>query len=69
MLADGDRIEFPPSLHFDFDYRAAIANGAIEQIMLSADCDKAKLASHFAQLGMSNIGFSDPAIFPQNVDT
>ena len=69
VLADGSRIEFPPSLRFDFDYRAAIANGAIEQIMLSPDCDKAKLASHLAQLGMSNIDFSDPAIFPQTVDT
>jgi hypothetical protein len=37
-LADGSLMEFPPSLTFDFDVRAAIASGAITEIKHSADC-------------------------------
>lgn len=48
-LADGSRIEFPPHLRFGFDYRAALASGAIEQILRSPDCDPDFLEAQLAR--------------------
>jgi hypothetical protein len=52
MLADGREIEFPPTLQLAFDYRRAFAEGAISQILLAPDADRAKLTEELCQLGI-----------------
>jgi len=39
FVLHGGTINFPDSLQLDFDLRTAIANGTIQQILYSADCD------------------------------
>ncbi len=39
VLADGSTMNFPDSLHMDFDFRAANTDGTIQQILCAQDCD------------------------------
>ena len=42
-LHSGSRMEFPSSLQFGFDFRGAIENGTIQQILYGPDCDLGSL--------------------------
>ena len=50
VLSDGSKIEFPPSLHFDFDYRASLADGTIREFAPSPDCDMEFLRAELDKL-------------------
>jgi hypothetical protein len=39
VSAEGTKIEFPPSLQLDFDFKQAIAQGAIHEIFPGPGCD------------------------------
>jgi hypothetical protein len=52
-LADGREIEFPPTLQLAFDYRRAFAEGAICQILVAPDTDRARLTEELGRLGVS----------------
>ena len=47
----GQPLAFPPSLHMSFDFRAAIAEGCIQQILLGPDCD-----ADFAEEALAKFG-------------
>lgn len=49
-LNDGSKIQFPPSLQLAFDFRAAIAAGAIQEILGAADSDSGFLTRDLAKL-------------------
>ena len=49
-LNDGNFMEFPPSLRVPFDFRAAIADGAIAQILCAPDADSDFLKSGLHKL-------------------
>ena len=49
-LKDGTLIQFPPSLQLGFDFREAIANGAIREILLSPEADSGFLATELGKL-------------------
>ena len=51
-LNDGEFIVFSTSLQVQFDLRAAIAGGAIQQILLGPDCDATFLHAELARLGI-----------------
>jgi hypothetical protein len=44
-LADGRMIQFPAGLQAPFDFRAAMSDGTISQILLAPDCDAAYFQS------------------------
>ena len=50
VLSDGSKIEFPPSLHFDFDYRASLADGTIKEFAPGPDCDMEFLRAELDKL-------------------
>jgi len=39
FVLNGSTINFPDSLHMDFDFKAANASGTIQQILCATDCD------------------------------
>lgn len=39
VLNDGSRLDFPPSLQLGFDFKSAVADGAITRLLLAQDCD------------------------------
>lgn len=39
FVLNGSTMNFPDSLHMDFDFRAANADGTIQQILCAPDCD------------------------------
>lgn len=49
-LRDGSIMEFPPNLQLAFDFQAAIADGAIVQILHSPDADVDFLTSELSKL-------------------
>ena len=49
-LKDGTLIQFPPSLQLGFDFREAIANAAIREILLAPDADSGFLARELSKL-------------------
>lgn len=49
-LKDGTLIQLPPSLQLGFDFREAIANGAIREILLSPEADSDFLATELSKL-------------------
>lgn len=53
MLDDGREIEFPPTMQLAFDYRRAFADGAISQILVAPDADRAQLMEELGRLGIS----------------
>ena len=59
-MNDGSMMEFPPSLQMTFDFRTAIANGTIRQILSSPNCDSAFLHAELDKLGISPADGSDP---------
>lgn len=69
-LNDGTFIEFPASLSAPFDFRAAIADGTIRQILMGPDCDGPFLQAELAKLGIAPVPGSDgcaadPSIEPR----
>jgi len=53
MLNDGREIEFPPTLQLGFDYRRAVADGVIAQILVGPDTDQARLIEELGRLDVS----------------
>jgi hypothetical protein len=51
-LNDGRIMEFPAHFHFDFDFKAAIADSTIQKILCSPDCDLSFLYSELQGLGI-----------------
>lgn len=49
-LKDGTMIQFPPSLQLAFDFRDAIANAAIREILLAPDSDSGFLTRELGRL-------------------
>ena len=60
-LNDGTLIQFPPSLQLGFDFREAIADGAIREILLSSEADSSLLATELGKLGI------EPALKPAKI--
>lgn len=58
-LHDGQFIEFPASLQAPFDFRAAIADGTIRQILIGPDCDGPFLQAELAKFGIAPAPGSD----------
>ena len=50
VLKDGTLIQFPPSLQLGFDFREAIANTAIREILLAPEADSSFLATELSKL-------------------
>ena len=55
-LNDGSTMEFPVHLQVAFDFRAAIADGAIQKILYSPDCDSDFLHSELQRFGIEPRG-------------
>jgi len=53
VLNDGRKMEFPPSLHLDFDFKAAVADGTINQILYPVGFDKEFLRAKLAKLSVA----------------
>ena len=49
-LKDGTLIQFPPSLQLEFDFREAIANAAIWEILLAPETDSGFLMKELSKL-------------------
>jgi hypothetical protein len=52
VLEDGSRLEFPPSLHVSFDFKTAVTDGTITQVLFAQDCDKDFLRGELGKLRM-----------------
>ena len=52
VLADGTKIEFPPGLQLGFDFKHAIAQGAILEIFPGPGCDYDFLRDELGKLGI-----------------
>ena len=50
VLRDGSTIQFPPSLQLAFDFKAAIADGTIQQILYAPDSDSDFLQAELDKL-------------------
>ena len=50
VLNDGSEMGFPSSLHFGFDFRAALADGTITEFVPGPDCDKDFLRAELSKL-------------------
>ena len=61
-LNDGTTLDFPPSLHAAFDFRAAIKDGTIRQILRGPDYDSTFLHAELAKLGIGPAEGSDPPV-------
>ena len=59
-LNDGSIMVFPPSLQIGFDFRTALANGTICQILRSPGCDAAFLKAELDKFGIAPAPGSDP---------
>jgi hypothetical protein len=59
-LDDGSIMEFPAILQAPFDFRAAIADGTIKQILGGPDCDAGFLQDELQKLGIVFGPGSDP---------
>jgi hypothetical protein len=49
-LKDGTLIQFPPSLQLGFNFREAIANAAIREILLAPEADSGFLTQKLSKL-------------------
>ena len=58
-LSDGRMMGFPPSLQAPFDFRAALAGGAVVQMLLAPDSDGAFLQAELAHRGIGLAPGSD----------
>ena len=61
VLNDGSTMNFPDSLHMDFDFRAANADGTFQQILCAPDCDIGFL---YAELNKLHIVPSEDSDLP-----
>lgn len=52
LSLDGEIIELPPSLHMEFDFRAAIAGGGVVSIDTGPDCDRAWVEAELDKIGI-----------------
>jgi hypothetical protein len=52
LLKNGSKIEFPGSLQLGFDFRKAISDGTIQEILYSPDSDTAFLEAELNKLGI-----------------
>ncbi len=52
-LKDGSMMQFPPSLHLAFDYRAAMGDSTIQQILYAPNSDADFLRAELHKLGIS----------------
>lgn len=59
-MIDGSTMAFPTSLQASFDFRAAIADGAIERILCAPDTDSGFLYAELGKLGIAPREGSDP---------
>ncbi|GAH64280.1 unnamed protein product, partial [marine sediment metagenome] len=50
VLKDGSTMQFPRSLQLDFDFRAAIEDQTIQQILYGPDCDSDFLQTELQEL-------------------
>ena len=53
-------MEFPPGLQMELDFRAAVATGAICQILRSPECDAAFLEVALGKFGIAPAPGNDP---------
>ncbi len=53
IVANGRPLNFPPDLHLGFDFRGAIADGTIHEILRSPETDTEFLAAELKKLGMN----------------
>jgi len=53
VVNDGRAIDFSDRLHMHFDFRAAIADGTIQQILLGPNCNTSFLQGELHKLGIS----------------
>jgi len=60
-LADGRMMGFPPSLQAPFDFKAALFDGAVVQMLLAPDSDGAYLQ---AELAHRSIGLAPGSDVP-----
>lgn len=60
-LNNGSLMPFPPSLQMQLDFRAALAGGAVRQILRAPDCDAAFLETGLARFGIAPAPGSDPS--------
>jgi hypothetical protein len=61
-LNDGSTIDFPPSLQLFFDFKNAIADGTIRQILCAPDCDSDFLYDQRQKLCIVPSEDSDPPL-------
>jgi len=59
VLNDGSPMDFPKSLHADFDFRAANADGTIQQVLCAPECDLDFFYSELYKLGIELAPGSD----------
>lgn len=59
VLKDGSTMPFPPSLQLAFDFRAAIEDGTIQQILCAPDCDSDFLLAELHKLRIAPSEGSD----------
>ena len=59
-LNDGTIMDFPVSLQVPFDFRQALTNGAIDQLLHSADCDSGLLRAELEKRGIVPMPGSHP---------
>ncbi|MCZ7660662.1 MAG: hypothetical protein M5U07_23845 [Xanthobacteraceae bacterium] len=60
VLRDKAAMEFPPSLHVEFDFRAAIGLGIIRQILCDSNTDRSLLYTRLAEFGIRPAEGGDP---------
>lgn len=61
-LSDGSTMNFPASLQLAFDFRAAIADGTIQEILRAPDCDSGFLHTELQKLHIIPRKESDPPL-------
>ena len=52
-LADGRKMDFPPNLQLSFDYRNGLASGAMREIRLDDQAQRASVSKKLASLGIA----------------
>lgn len=62
-LNDGSAMNFPDSLHMDFDFRAANADGTIQQVLCAPDCDTGFLYAELHKLRIVPSEDSAPPLY------
>ena len=60
VLADGTKVDFPPSLTLELDFRGALADGTIVELLASGSTDSAYLAAELEKLGILAQGTASP---------